>query len=61
MPKLNTTIIQTPTFEWYVVRCETENGHKKDMCLKVIGHVFKAEHVCSLGSAIGWVVIGSGN
>jgi hypothetical protein len=37
MPKSNIAIIWTPTFGWYVFRCEFENKHKKDMCLKKIG------------------------
>ena len=35
MPKLNTTTIWTPIFEWYMVACETKNGHQIDMYLKI--------------------------
>ena len=34
MPKLNTTTIWTPIFEWYMVTCETNNGHQRDKHLK---------------------------
>ena len=37
MTKLNTTKIWTPIFEWYMVMCESKNGHQKHMCLKQIG------------------------
>ena len=33
----NTTIILTPIFEQYVIRCESKNWHQKDMCLEEIG------------------------
>ena len=29
------TIIWTPTFEWYVVRCGSSNEHPHNMCLEV--------------------------
>lgn len=29
MSKSNIEIIQTPTLEWYVVRCEFRNGHQE--------------------------------
>lgn len=25
-----------PTFEWYMVKCDSKNGYKKDVCLKKI-------------------------
>ena len=31
VPKSNMIIILTPTFEWFVVRCESKNGCQKDM------------------------------
>jgi hypothetical protein len=31
VPKSNTTIICTPIFEWYVVRCGSKNNYQKDM------------------------------
>ena len=34
VPKSKTTIIWTPIFEWYVVRCRSKNWHHKDMCLR---------------------------
>ena len=37
MPKLKTTIIWTPVFERYVVRCGSKNWHQIYMCLKEIG------------------------
>jgi hypothetical protein len=37
VPKSNTTIIWTPLFEWYVVRCGSQNKHQRDMCFKEIG------------------------
>ena len=33
----NTTIILTPIFEQYVIRCESKNWHQKDMCLEETG------------------------
>ena len=29
-----TYLNRTPIFEWYVIRCGSENKHQKDMCLK---------------------------
>jgi len=40
MPKLNTTMIYTPIFEWYVVRCGFKNWHHKHMCLKELAYMF---------------------
>ena len=37
VPKSKTTIIWTPIFEWYVVRCGSKNRHPIHMCLKEIG------------------------
>ena len=37
MPALETNLKLTPTFEWHAIRCGSENGLKKDMCLKEIG------------------------
>ena len=37
MPKSNTTIMWTPIFEGYVVKCGSKNWHQKDMCPKEIG------------------------
>jgi hypothetical protein len=34
MPKSNITIMWTPIFERYAVRCESKNRHQKDMFLK---------------------------
>jgi hypothetical protein len=31
---LVTYLIQTPIFEWYMARCGSTNGYKKDKCLK---------------------------
>ena len=31
-PTSNISVIQTPIFECYVVRCGCENGHQEDMC-----------------------------
>jgi hypothetical protein len=28
---------QTPIFVWCAIRCELENGHQEDLCLKEIG------------------------
>ena len=36
MPNSVTHLIWTPIFEWYVARCGSKNGYKKDMCLKEI-------------------------
>ena len=36
VPKWDTTIIHTPIFEWYVVKCESKNGHKKRHLVKKI-------------------------
>ena len=32
-----TYLNQTPTFEWYVVRYGSQDGHQKGMCYKKIG------------------------
>lgn len=38
VPNPNTTIIWTPTFEWYVTsKSGSKNGHKKDTCSNEIG------------------------
>ena len=34
VPKSNTTIIWTPTFEWYVFRCGSKNWRQTDICFK---------------------------
>ena len=36
-PNLIAYLNRTPTFEWCVVRCGSENEHQKDTCLKKIG------------------------
>ena len=36
MPKLNTTLIYTPIFDWCVVRCGSKTWHHNDICLKRI-------------------------
>ena len=37
MPNSVTHLIWKPIFEWYVARCGSKNGYKKDMCLTEIG------------------------
>jgi hypothetical protein len=34
VPNSNTTIIEIPLFEWYVIRCGSKNGHQKDLCFE---------------------------
>jgi hypothetical protein len=34
VPKWDTTIIHTPIFEWYVVKCGSKDGHKKRYVVK---------------------------
>ena len=34
MPKLDTTIIWTLIFTWYVIKFRSRNWHQKDMCLE---------------------------
>jgi hypothetical protein len=37
-PNSLTHLNQAPTFEWYMVRCESKNGHQKGiMCLTESG------------------------
>ena len=35
MANSNTAIIKTPVFEWYVVRCGSQNGHQTDKCFEI--------------------------
>jgi len=37
VPKSNVATIWSPIFECNVVRCESKNGHQKDMCVREIG------------------------
>ena len=37
VPKSYIAILQTPIFEWYVVRCEIKDKQQKDMSFKKIG------------------------
>ena len=41
MPILDTYLIQTPIFEWCVVRCGSKNEHQKNMCQKRLDDVLK--------------------
>jgi hypothetical protein len=59
VPKLNMTIIWTPTFEWYVVRCESRNWHQKDMCLKEI-RLCAQSALTILGSIMNMIWVGGG-
>jgi hypothetical protein len=34
VPKSNTTIIWTPTFEWYAFRCRSKKWRQTDMCFR---------------------------
>jgi hypothetical protein len=36
MPKLVTSLNQTPIFQWYVVWFGSKNGYQEDMCLREI-------------------------
>ena len=36
VPKLNTIVIHTPTFEWYMAWCSSKHGYQKDICLREI-------------------------
>ena len=38
------------TFEWYMVRCGSKNGHQKDMCFKEIG--LRAENILIILASI---------
>jgi hypothetical protein len=35
-PNSITYLNQTPLFEWRVIRCESKDGHQKDMCSEEI-------------------------
>ena len=51
IPDSNTTIIWTPIFEWYVVRCGFKNRYQKGiMCLKEIG--LRAQNMISILGSI---------
>ena len=45
--KANKVMVWTPTFEWYVVRCESKNEHWKNMCYNEIGltHIYLTTYV----------------
>ena len=43
MPKSNTTIMWTPIFGWYVVRCGSKNWHPEVICLKEV--VLRAQNM----------------
>ena len=46
MPKSNIPIISTPVFEWYAVRCRSNDMHQKDMCSKEVE--FCAQNVLTI-------------
>ena len=55
VPNSNTTIIQTPILDWYVVKCGSKNRHQKDMCSKYIGSL--AQNMLTiLGSKVNMIV-----
>ena len=52
-PKSNTTIIWTPIFERYVVKCGSMKWHQIDICFEEIEHAQKLPTI--LGSIINMI------
>ena len=55
VPKSNIAIIWTPTFEWYVVRCGSKNGHQKCVYMNEVT-LHAQKHDTILGSIINIIV-----
>jgi hypothetical protein len=51
MPNFVTYLIRTHEFEWYVVRCHSNNIYQKDMCLEEVG-LRGQNMIISLGSIV---------
>jgi hypothetical protein len=57
VPDSNISIIRTLIFEWYVVRCGSENGQQKYICSKQIG--LCAQDMLAVLGSIGNVIAGT--
>ena len=54
-PNFNIAIIQTPMYEWYVVRCRSKNGNYKEIGLRL-----KINMLPTLGSIVNIICVGEG-
>ena len=58
VPNLVTYLDSTSIFEWHVVRCDSKNGHQKNMCPKYI--ILHVQNMITILSSIVNIIWGRG-